>query len=72
MQVTQIVEGMVLPLPKIKVFSEQELEQEYEYLMAQNILKKMLENGLITVDEFNKIMKLNQQSFSPNLVDIMP
>lgn len=72
MQVTQIVEGMVLPLPKIKVFSEQELEQEYEYLMAQNILKKMLENGLITVDEFNKIMKLNQQSFSPNLVNIMP
>ena len=30
-----------------------------------DLTKKMLEKGLISVDEFNKIMAKNQESFSP-------
>ena len=45
--------------------SDAELQNEYNYLLAENITKKLLEKGLISVDEFNKIMAKNQESFSP-------
>jgi hypothetical protein len=32
----------------------------------------MLENGLITKEEFKKIMLLNRKTFSPMLAQIMP
>ena len=45
--------------------TDAELQNEYDYLLAENITKKLLEKGLISVDEFNKIMAKNQESFSP-------
>ena len=42
-----------------------ELQNEYNYILAENITKKLLEKGLISVDEFNKIMAKNRESFSP-------
>ena len=39
--------------------------QVYDYLLAENITKKLLEKGLVSVDEFNKIMAKNRESFSP-------
>lgn len=45
--------------------SDAELQNEYNYLLAENITKKLLEKGLISVDEFNKIMAKNRESFSP-------
>lgn len=72
MQVTKITDEQQMPISAKKVYTQEELQREYDYNIAQKILKSTLEKGLITVDEFNKIMKLNQQYFSPNLVDIMP
>lgn len=40
--------------------------------MAQKILKSMLEKGLVSADEFNKITMKNREIFSPYLADIMP
>ena len=42
-----------------------ELQNEYNYILAENITKKLLEKGLISVDEFDKIMAKNRESFSP-------
>ena len=42
-----------------------ELQNEYNYILAENITKKLLEKGLVSVDEFNKIMAKNRDSFSP-------
>ena len=42
-----------------------ELQNEYNYILAENITKKLLEKGLVSVDEFNKIMAKNRESFSP-------
>ena len=42
-----------------------ELQNEYNYILAENITKKLLEKGLISVDEFNKIMEKNRRTFSP-------
>ena len=45
--------------------TDAELQNEYDYLLAENITKKLLEKGLVSVDEFYKIMAKNRESFSP-------
>jgi len=57
---------------KKKPVSQDQLQREYDYFLAQQILESLLKNDLITVDEFNKITALNRQSFSPALAQIMP
>lgn len=52
--------------------SQMQLQCEYDYFLAQQILESMLKNGLITIEEFNKITTLNRKSFSPALANIMP
>ena len=48
------------------------LQNEYNYILAQQITKRLLEKGLITEAEFNKITAKNRESFSPLLGRIMP
>lgn len=70
--VTKITEQNQFPVPLKYQMTEEQMRKDYYYYLAQKIIKLMLEKGLITDDEFNRIMKLNRQSFSPNLVEIMP
>lgn len=51
---------------------QEQLQREVDYARAQQILKSMLEKGLISLSEFNKITTLNRKSFSPLLAEIMP
>ena len=50
----------------------EELQQEYDYYMAQKLLKKLREADLISEGELNKITAKNRQSFSPYLAELMP
>ena len=52
--------------------SQDQLQRELDYFLAQQILETMLNNNMINVDEFNKITTLNRNSFSPALAQIMP
>ena len=45
--------------------SDAELQDEYNYILAENFTKKLLEMGLVSEGEFNKIMAKNRESFSP-------
>ena len=72
MQVTKIIGNQGIPNKEKHQYTEEELQHEYDYIRTEQMTKKLLDKGLITVDEFNKIMKLNQQTFSRNLVEIMP
>ena len=73
MQVTKLTaEEMVNIKPQKHQYTEEELQREYDYILAQQITKKLLEKGLISVDEFNKITERNRQTFSPYLSEIMP
>ncbi len=72
MQVTKIIGSQGVPNKEKHQYTEEELQHEYDYIRTEQMTKKLLDKGLITVDEFNKIMKLNRQIFSPNLVEIMP
>ena len=47
-------------------------QNEYNYVLAQQITKRLLEKGFITEAEFNKITAKNRESFSPLLGRIMP
>jgi len=57
---------------KKKPLSQEQLQCEMDYIRAQRILDFMLQYGLISLSEFNKITLLNRQSFSPALASIMP
>lgn len=54
-----------------KKISQEQMQREYDYILAQKFLKAMLENGLITEDEFHKITALNRKTFSPSLAELM-
>lgn len=55
-----------------KPITQEQLQCEVDYIRAQRILDSMLQIGLISLSEFNKITLLNRQSFSPMLASIMP
>ncbi len=55
-----------------KTFTEEELQHEFDYFVAQQMLEKLLSMGTISVDVFNKITEKNRQTFSPYLSEIMP
>lgn len=72
MQVTKIKGQQQFPSPAVKVFATEELQREHSYYMAQKLLKSLLDTGLISEGEFNKITEKNRQTFSPYLPEIMP
>ncbi len=50
----------------------EELQKDFDFFLAQRLLKKLLDEGMITSGEFDKITEKNRQTFSPYLSDIMP
>lgn len=54
-----------------QVTSEEQMQNEFDYMMAQQLLKNMLEKGMISLAEFDKISALNLEIFSPELASIM-
>ena len=55
-----------------KAISQDQLQREFDYMRAQMVLENLVQKGLISELEFNKITKLNRQSFTPALAQIMP
>lgn len=53
-------------------FTEERIKGDLDYLRAQNIAQKMLDDGLISVAEFNKLTAINRETFSPLFSEIMP
>jgi hypothetical protein len=71
-KVIKITDEVIENKIKRRTVSQGQLQREFDYIQAEKILKKMLEKDLITEAEFNKITKLNRQTFSPLLAEIMP
>ncbi|MDD2981382.1 MAG: hypothetical protein PHN80_15620 [Hespellia sp.] len=72
MQVTKLTPEQMNAAPKKHEYTEEEMQKEYTYLLAQQMTEKLLEKGMISVDEFNKITAKNRETFSPKLAAIMP
>ncbi|MCQ4022510.1 MULTISPECIES: SHOCT domain-containing protein [unclassified Ruminococcus] len=52
--------------------TDMEIQRDYDYFNAQKTAKALLNSGLISLSEFNKLTLLNRQTFSPINVEIMP
>ena len=72
MQVTKATSYFQNQTVERKPFMAEELQREFDYYMAQKLLKKLQEEDLISEGELNKITAKNRQSFSPYLARIMP
>ena len=70
MQVTKIAGGEIsyndIPRP-----TNEEMQNEYNYILAEQMTRKLLDRGLISADEFDKIMAKNRRSFSPFISKIL-
>ena len=70
MQVTKIAGGEIsyndIPRP-----TNEEMQNEYNYSLTEQMTRKLLDRGLISVDEFDKIMAKNRRSFSPFISKIL-
>ena len=51
--------------------TEKSLKNEHDYLVAENLTRKLLDKGLINQNEYDKIMVKNRETFSPFLAEIM-
>jgi len=71
-KVTKITDEIIENRLEPKKVSQEQIQREFDYIQAEKLLKKILEKGLITVAEFDKITALNRQTFSPVLAEIMP
>lgn len=68
--------GYVMPNENTNVqsgyFTQERIQGDLDYNRAQDISKKMLDDGLISVAEFNKLTAINRETFSPLFAEIMP
>lgn len=53
-------------------FTQERIQGDLDYRRTQTIAKKMLDDGLISVAEFNKLTAINRETFSPLFAEIMP
>ena len=54
------------------MITQAELQQDYDYHLAQKTAETLLKNNLISLSEFNKLTKINRDTFLPLFVEIMP
>lgn len=47
------------------------MRKDFEYEIAQKLTRSLLEQGLISTEEYNKIKVLNIENFSPFYKDLM-
>ena len=57
MQITKLEQGVVAPKPVTNVFTKEELQQEFDFILAEKIVRKMAKKGLISDDELHKISR---------------
>lgn len=60
-----------IPVVPARRMTEEQMQQDLDYKMAQELTKVLFKKNLITVDEFNKITEKNRETFSPYLVELM-
>lgn len=47
------------------------MQKDFEYEMAQKLTKSLLDQGLISIDEYDRISTLNREKFYPFYGDLM-
>lgn len=71
MQVTKITTPEEKSMPAIRRLTDKQLYDEINYHRAEKLTKKMLEKGLITSDECDKILAEARKIFVPIMAELM-
>ena len=71
MQITQVMQSDMEAFSVGHRFTQEQLQQEFNYIQAENIAKGLLEKGLITGEEYKKIMAENRRTFTTYLSPIL-
>lgn len=53
-------------------YTDERIRDDLDYQRAQRIAESMLDSGLISEDEFNKLSDINLKTFSPLFAEIYP
>ncbi|MDO4187590.1 MAG: hypothetical protein Q4D29_01245 [Lachnospiraceae bacterium] len=69
MQVLNDSPAMVETAPR--AMTPEAMQQDFDYMMAEKMSRKLYEKGLISIDELHKLSELNRQKFSPFYADLM-
>lgn len=72
MQITKITSPEQLQELSSERMTDKQLQNEYNYIRAEQITRKMLDKGLISAGEYDRIMAENRRVFSPYLADLYP
>ncbi|MGN0240849.1 MAG: SHOCT domain-containing protein [Candidatus Weimeria sp.] len=67
MDVTKITEQFNT---EARPITDEDMRAEYRYLLARELTEKLLQEGLISQEEFDRIMEKNRESFSPRSAGI--
>mgnify|MGYP006876272228 FL=1 len=59
-------------LQQEKNWAPEEVQRDYDYVMAQKAAELLLENKPISLSEFDKLTELNRKTFYPYLAELMP
>lgn len=54
-----------------RIMTKEAMQKDFDYEMAQKITKNLLDQGLISIDEYDRISALNLEKFSPFYGDLM-
>lgn len=71
MKIIEVKDGCPIK-GEIEPMTEEQLQNEYDFYIAESIVAMLHREGKITDDEIHKISALNRQKFSPKLAGIMP
>ncbi len=71
MQVTQITSPADAPSPVPHRLTEKQFYNEINYHRAEKLTQKMLEKGLITSDEYGRILAEARRIFVPYFAEIL-
>lgn len=58
--------------PKVEPMTLEQLQREYDYYMAEKMIKKMVKRKLIFAGECTRLLAEIRHYFSPILAQIMP
>ena len=70
MQVTEVT-SVTTPSTALSRISQEQLQQEFNFLRAEHLTKTMLNRGLITPDEYRLIMVENMITFPTFISSIL-
>ena len=71
MKIIEVKDGCPIK-GEIEQMTDEQLQNEYNFYIAESIVAMLHREGKITDDEIHKISALNRQKFSPKLAGIMP